>query len=146
MMNEILVRRDLKRNNGGGLEFRVSNLGIKNWDVTDLPHLKESLPRDSGWAWEKVRVLPSQWVLTLPGSLLLSFSAPLDFTEPYFRVLGFSNCWIKNLHCFSWYYRSFWIWTDSSAMWLSGTFKHFRSWYTWNTLWISDMDYGNWRR
>jgi hypothetical protein len=50
MMNEILVRRDLKRNNGGGLEFRVSNLGIKNWDVTDLPHLKESLPRDSGWA------------------------------------------------------------------------------------------------
>jgi hypothetical protein len=28
----------------------VSNLGIKNWDVTDLPHLKESRPRDSGRA------------------------------------------------------------------------------------------------
>jgi hypothetical protein len=31
-------------------EIRVSNLGVKFWDVTNLPYLKESRPRDSDWA------------------------------------------------------------------------------------------------
>jgi hypothetical protein len=28
----------------GGLEIRVPNLGLRFWDVTNLPHLKESRP------------------------------------------------------------------------------------------------------
>jgi hypothetical protein len=33
----------------GGLEIRVPNLGLRFWDVTNLPHLKESRPRDLDW-------------------------------------------------------------------------------------------------
>jgi hypothetical protein len=65
-----------------GLGFQTS--GWDFWDVTNLPHLKESRPRDLDWIWEKIRVFPPQEVLTLPGSLLFSFSAPLNFTELYF--------------------------------------------------------------
>jgi hypothetical protein len=57
---------------------------VRNWDVTNLPRLKESRPRDSDGAREKVRVFPPQRVLTFPGSFLFPFSAPLNLTESYF--------------------------------------------------------------
>jgi hypothetical protein len=57
---------------------------VRNWDVTNLPHLKESRPRDSDGAREKVRVFPPQRVLTFPGGFLFSFSAPLNLTESHF--------------------------------------------------------------
>ena len=59
-------------------------LGWDFWDVTNLPHLKESRPRDLDRIWEKIRVFPPQEVLTLPGGFLFSFSAPLNLTESYF--------------------------------------------------------------
>jgi hypothetical protein len=64
--------------------IRVPNLRLNFWDVTNLPHLKESRPRDLDGVREKVRVFPPQRVLAFPGSFLFSFSAPLNFTESYF--------------------------------------------------------------
>jgi hypothetical protein len=54
------------------------------WDVTNLPHLKESRPRDSDGAQEKVRVFLPQRILTFPGGFLFTISAPLNLTESHF--------------------------------------------------------------
>jgi hypothetical protein len=77
-----MMRRPMRWSLGG--KIRVPNLGLIFWDVTNLPHLKESRPQDSEGAREKVRVFPPQRDLTFPGSFLFSFSAPLNFTESYF--------------------------------------------------------------
>jgi hypothetical protein len=50
MMSKMLHEMGSLGDNRG---FRVSNLRNQNWDVTDLPHLKESRPRDSDWVREK---------------------------------------------------------------------------------------------
>jgi hypothetical protein len=62
----------------------VSNLDWDFWDATNLPHLKESRPRDSDGVREKVRVFLPQRVLTFPGGFLFSITAPLNLTELYF--------------------------------------------------------------
>ena len=76
-----LELEDEGRGKGG---IRVSNLDWDFWDATNLPHLKESRPRDSDGAREKVRVFLPQRVLTFPGGFLFSISAPLNLTELHF--------------------------------------------------------------
>jgi hypothetical protein len=70
-----------KKEEGVRLGFQT---WVRIWDVTNLPHLKESRPRDSDEAREKVRVFLPQRVLTFTGGFLFSISAPLNLTESHF--------------------------------------------------------------
>jgi hypothetical protein len=83
--------REKNKIRGGVRRLGFQTLGWDFWDVTNLPHLKESHPRDLDWIWEKIRVFPPQGVLTLPGSFLFSFSAPLNFTELHLRCGSFGQ-------------------------------------------------------